>query len=356
MTKSQTLESVKLEKLSGLGDNKYLKYYVWYTEFSELVMKKEYSESVKLKYLKQYTEKEAYDLVKNYHHPQELHIAFQILDDHYGKPSMVIRESLRNLRTMETVKTITDVKANRQLLSKINTNISTLRCYNFDLEGDDIENSSFLIEMEEKIPHIAYTKWEEEKMKIKAEGEEISMEGFIKFYTNLINIEEKAQYIRKQTRSNESSQNKQPSRNFNSYYANIKPGQPQHGKSNSGYQYPNKESFKGNTTRNHQGNRNGMQTSVNGGPSTPRYCIFCETNGHDTGFCKIAKYTADYKTQQCQKHNACYMCFKTSEHKANTCPKIMKCLLCPRMHHFNNHSRQEINEYYNKKKRKQAKQ
>ena len=155
-------------------------------------MKKEYSESVKLKYLKQYTEKEAHDLEKNYHHPQELHIAFQILDDNYGKPSMVIRESLRNLRTMETVKTITDVKANRHLLSKIDTNISTLRCYNLDLEGDDIENSSFLIEMEEKIPHIAYTKWEEKKMKIKAEGEEISMEGFIKFYTNLINIEEKA--------------------------------------------------------------------------------------------------------------------------------------------------------------------
>ena len=106
--------------------------------------------------------------------------------------------------------------------------------------------------MEEKIPHIAYTKWEEQKMKIKAEGEKISMERFIKFYTNLINIEEKAQYIRKQTRANESSQNKQPSRNFNSYYANIKPGQPQHGKGNSGYQYPNKESFKGNTTRNHQ--------------------------------------------------------------------------------------------------------
>ena len=104
-------------------------------------MKKEYSESVKLKYLKQYTEKEAHDLVKNYHRPQELRTAFETLDDHYGKPTMVIRESLRNLRTMETVKSINDVKANRNLLSKINTNISTLKFYNFDLEGDDIENS-----------------------------------------------------------------------------------------------------------------------------------------------------------------------------------------------------------------------
>ena len=52
----------------------------------------EYSDSVKLKFLKQYTEKEAHDLVKNYHHPQELLVAFEMLDEHYGKPSMVIRE------------------------------------------------------------------------------------------------------------------------------------------------------------------------------------------------------------------------------------------------------------------------
>ena len=153
LAKSETLESVKLEKFSGQGDNKYLKYYIWYTEFCELVMKKEYSESVKLKYLKQYTEKEAHDLVKNYHHPQELKAAFETLDDHYGKPTMVIRESLRNLRTMETVKSINDVKANRNLLSKINTNISAFKSCQFDLEGDDSENSLFLIEMEENSTH-----------------------------------------------------------------------------------------------------------------------------------------------------------------------------------------------------------
>ena len=57
LAKSETLESVKLEKFSGQGENRYLKYYIWYTEFSELVMKKEYSDSVKLKFLKQYTER-----------------------------------------------------------------------------------------------------------------------------------------------------------------------------------------------------------------------------------------------------------------------------------------------------------
>ena len=121
-------------------------------------MKKEFSDGVKIKFLKQYTEKKAHCIVNNYHHPQELLVAFEILDKHYGKLSMIIRESLRNLRTMETVRSINDIKANRNLLSKININILTLKCYNFDLEGDYIENSSFLIEMEEKIPHIACSK------------------------------------------------------------------------------------------------------------------------------------------------------------------------------------------------------
>ena len=85
LAKSETLESVKLEKFSGLGDKKYLQYYFWYTEFSLLVMKREYSESVKLKYLKQYTEKEAHDLVKNYHRP----VTYRSLVGLLPKPSPI---------------------------------------------------------------------------------------------------------------------------------------------------------------------------------------------------------------------------------------------------------------------------
>ena len=40
LIKSESLEAVKIEKFSGIGDNKYLKYYIWYTEFSELVLSK----------------------------------------------------------------------------------------------------------------------------------------------------------------------------------------------------------------------------------------------------------------------------------------------------------------------------
>ena len=217
------------------------------------------------------------------------------------------------LRTLKTVKSINDLKTNRNLLSKINTNISTLKCYNFDLEGDDIENSSFQIEMDETIPHIAYTKWAEEKIKIKEEGEKISIEGFIQFYTNQINIEEKAQYVRKQSRPNDINKTTVSYINsINSYYTTI--NQPIHEQKRSNYgNQPNKGNGTDWKPRNdYQYNKKFARSSGNGGLSTSRYCIFYEADSHDTRFCKIAKYSADYKTQQCQKHNSCYMCFKTS--------------------------------------------
>ena len=50
-------------------------------------------------------------------------MAFETLDDNDGKPSMVIRESLRNIRTTETVNCINDAEADRNIMSKFNTNI-----------------------------------------------------------------------------------------------------------------------------------------------------------------------------------------------------------------------------------------
>ena len=72
LTKTEALEGMKMQKFSGLGDSRYLNYYNFYQEFKELVLQKEYSESTKLKYLKLYTEKDAHDIVKNYHNGKEL--------------------------------------------------------------------------------------------------------------------------------------------------------------------------------------------------------------------------------------------------------------------------------------------
>ena len=47
--------------------------------------------------------------------------------------------------------------------------------------------------MEEKIPHMVYRKWEEEKMKMIQEGYDITINSFIEFYINIVKIEEKAQ-------------------------------------------------------------------------------------------------------------------------------------------------------------------
>ena len=168
-------------------------------------------------------------------------------------------------------------------------------------------------------------------------------------------MEEKAQYVRKQTRSDDRGQQMRGQNKLNLLHANIKTNKQTYKHTDPGKNKQAGENFNGNFNGRFQGNFkrnfNHSTTPPHGGTSAPRYCIFCETNTHDTGFCKNAKYTAEYKTQQCKRHNACYMCFKTSKHKANTCPKVMKCLLCPRMHHFNNHTRKEIDDYYKKKKK-----
>ena len=91
LCKSEQLEGLKITKFNGNGDNKFLHYYSFHTEFTELVLDKQYSDSTKLRYLKQYLEGEALDCVKNYHSETELSTALNALDNQYGRAEMVIR-------------------------------------------------------------------------------------------------------------------------------------------------------------------------------------------------------------------------------------------------------------------------
>ena len=47
--KSEQLEGLEITKFNGSGDNKFLQYYSFYTEFTELVMDKQCSDSTKLR-------------------------------------------------------------------------------------------------------------------------------------------------------------------------------------------------------------------------------------------------------------------------------------------------------------------
>ena len=272
---------------------------------------------------------------------------------------------------IEPCRNINDIRGNRRLLNAIRTNISTLKCYNFNLDSGDAENSTFLIEMEEKIPHIVYTKWEEEKMKMIQEEDDITIDSFIEFYTNLVNIEEKAQYVRRQAKPDEKShphQNKPSTHKALILHTDIKETRPyrmvkhsgrpatkqRYGNDGSGITASNAMGNSRWETGYGQSNRNRGFTggSPAEGPSWPKYCIFCEQNTHNTTHCNAKKHTAQYKENQCKKHNACFMCFRTTEHKASACPRTVKCFLCSRIHHFNNHSRTEIDDYYKRNKNK----
>merc|ERR1712082_285643 len=116
LSKSEQLEGVKLSKFSGTRDQKFLNYYGFYQEFSELVLSKPYSDSTKLRYLKQYLEGDAKDIVKNYHSGEELATAFKALDEVYGRADMVIRLILKSIQKLEALRSEHNIKANKNFL------------------------------------------------------------------------------------------------------------------------------------------------------------------------------------------------------------------------------------------------
>ena len=49
------------------------------------------------------------------------------------------------------------------------------------------------------------------------------------------------------------------------------------------------------------------------------------------------------------KHKACICCLRTKDQMASNCPKRRLCMVCKKYHHFNLHSRQDLNSFYNKR-------
>ena len=198
---------------------------------------------------------------------------------------------------MEVARSHFDIRANRKLLNAINTNISTLKCYNVDLSGPDgqDENSTFLIEMEEKTPHNTYIKWEEHKEKLKESGENITIDAFLEFYNKQINMEENAQYLRRPNRTD----GRVPRSQEKAFVLQTKvsqdkkPFQRTRPQTSGSAQKKNKvRGSKGSNKWNKPGQKGGPSNTPTEGAPTQRYCIFCESPTHPTEFCKAGKHTA----------------------------------------------------------------
>jgi len=219
-----------------------------------------------------------------------------------------------------------------------------------------VENSTFLITIEEKIPFQTYLKWEEEKDRIKRNHESVNIEKFIDFYTDKIRREENAQYLRPNKGQPETSgSHKKPQKALilQTTFQQRKPPQTRQ------FQKPEWKKFNKNKTQHpnwskpkqYQQEKPTWKTKKVQFQNTNknRYCIFCEINGHSTAWCRSLKHTAKFKEEKVRKHNCCYMCLMPTQHRVDTCPFRKQCLICSKIHHFNNHPRQEINEYYKKR-------
>ena len=104
------------ENFSGDTNQKYLDWYVFSSEFNAQVLSKDYSEIDKLRILKQNVKGDAFELIKNFHKPEEAMLAFRLLDTTYGDSDMVIRECVSNLHRLKPVFTESDIKGSKALV------------------------------------------------------------------------------------------------------------------------------------------------------------------------------------------------------------------------------------------------
>ena len=353
LSKSEQLEGLKITKFNGMGDSKFLNYYSFYTEFTELVMDKPYSDSTKLRYLKQYLEGEAKDIIKNYHSGMELNAAFKALDDQYGRAEMVIRECIKSIQKLEPLRSELDIKNSKNFLYKLTTNISTLKVYNFDL---DSSVETFMLSVEEKLDRQSSLKWQDRKMELKKSDEPVTIDEFITFFTEKVRKEENVNLVRNFSKGDGENkfkprakifQNKMKSPRVDKPMQRGQRFQPYYEKTGALTRMPNQNQYS-----KHSGAYRNVSLH-----NQKRYCIFCEKYGdHDSGFCKVKTFTQKYKEDKCIKHKACLCCLRTTDHMAANCPKRKMCMVCNKYHHFNLHSKLDLNTYYNKKNSAQPSQ
>ena len=330
---------MKLSKFTGSGEQKFLNYYSFYQELNELVLSKPYSDSTKLRYLKQYVEADAKEIIKNYHSGTELRTALNALEETYGRSDMVVRETLKSIQKLQGLTMEHNVRANKAFLYKITTIVSTLKVHNFEIDSDQSENSAFMINIEEKLPQETFLKWEDRKMDLKKANKNVSIEEFIQFFSEKVKKEENVQFIKGSSKSDgeKGSPHKNKVKMYQGKFKDKKPlgGGPRgHGTGGTIKPYNPEQNWQRNNGRHSNNNKT-------------LYCVFCEIAGsHSTGWCKVQKYTKAYKEGKLLKHNCCFCCLKTTDHKADTCPYRKECGICKRFHHFNIHPREDVIKYY----------
>ena len=134
VAKTKQLEGMKLLKVTGTEETKFLNYYCFYQELNILVLLKPYSDRAKLRCIKQYVKSDAKEMIKNYHSETELRTALNALEETYGRSDMVIRETPKSIQKLQSLTREHSVSANKKILYKITTIDSNLKLYNFELD------------------------------------------------------------------------------------------------------------------------------------------------------------------------------------------------------------------------------
>ena len=332
------IKNLSIEKYEPIGEERFIRYTAFMSEFKEYVLSKPLKTVVKLNYLKSCLLGEAYDLIKHYTHGSQLTDALAQLEQSYNKAEFIVAEVYRNLKGLPICTTFNQIKACKDQVQTLKVSLATLKTLGFEqevLSDSSIQNTFILVELEGKIPIEAYTAWVTEKENIKKNSGSPNLESFVKFYTKMVEQQADAQYIRKQLEDVHIAQK------------HGKPKEKLPGNSNKPKTKETASLF-GTSVE-----ENGKKKNNWKGKNKP-YCIFCEQSGHASTFCRTMKYDMSYKMNQAKKHGVCKVCLKVTNHKEPNCDgKYKTCLVCKEPHNTNLHARKDSFPAFQKLKEKQ---
>ena len=130
------IKNLSIEKYEPIGEERFIRYTAFMSEFKEYVLSKPLKTVVKLNYLKSCLLGEAYDLIKHYTHGSQLTDALAQLEQSYDKAEFIVAEVYRNLKGLPICTTFNQIKVCKEQVQTLK--VSFPKAYTFRIQSRDI--------------------------------------------------------------------------------------------------------------------------------------------------------------------------------------------------------------------------
>lgn len=329
-----SIRNLSIEKYRPTGIDRFIKFNSFMEEFTENVLSKPLKPLIKLNYLKSSVTGEAKELLAKYTLGSQLSEALTSLENQYSKPEFVLAEIYRSLKGIPSINSFrNNIQKAKEQVNILKIAVCTLKSLGYEkelLDDATLQNTWLLVDVEGKIPIDVYFNWSEEKRRIKTSlGRNPNIEEFTNYYEKVVDTQYDALYLRDRLDAINKPPNPTPPPNPAGRRGGNK---PEERNSNLLHTQSNESSNESQRELKDKEKPRMMGRFKNA------YCVFDESFGHDSSFCKVRKHDYAYELAQAQKHKLCLLCLKTSDHTLDDCKANFKsCLICKEKHHIQLH-------------------